>query len=95
MIDVVAVAPNSADWDVDVTIDGGASASGDKVVVETPGTAVDTHYQPTGGNAGNLTLVESSPVTATHLAMLNDENLVYDGGSVDRDCHGFVCYYAA
>ncbi|HET6575770.1 MAG TPA: calcium-binding protein [Fimbriiglobus sp.] len=82
---VRAPAPNNALWDVAVTIDGGAPSAGDpsgsdRVVVETPGAAVESvNYLPTSADAGTLDLVSlSSPV-----ALVAIEELLYDGEADD------------
>ncbi len=79
-IDLQTPAPNNANWDVDVTIDGGPPAASDKLVVETPGaTAENVNYIPTAPDAGLMSIGESNPAMATHVMILGTEELVYVG----------------
>jgi hypothetical protein len=71
-------APNNADWDVDVAIDGGPPSASDKLIVETPGGAAETiNYAPSGSAGGVLTFVAGAMSSVIDIAAI--EHLVYDG----------------
>ena len=80
-ITVRAPAPNDAEWDVDVTINGGTPAEdGDQLIVETPGLDA-VIYEPTGAGAGVLTIDEAtndSTITINEI-----EQLIYDAEAAD------------
>ncbi|HEV8604635.1 MAG TPA: hypothetical protein VGQ99_04675 [Tepidisphaeraceae bacterium] len=78
-------APNNADWDVDVTINGGSPASGDRLIVSTPGDAAETvNYNPTAFDAGTLSIAEAVPGDASLITITGVEELIYDG-QADND----------
>ena len=78
-------APNQADWDVDLTLHGGASSAGDRVVVETPGPVAETvWFTPAGVDHGTLSIVETNPAAATNVLLQAIEDLIYDG-ETDQD----------
>jgi Ca2+-binding RTX toxin-like protein len=73
-------APNNADWDVDVTINGGLPAEGDIVIVNTPGDAPETStFTPTAFDKGNLSIGEATPANASNITLTGVEELIYDG----------------
>jgi hypothetical protein len=78
-------APNNADWDVDVTINGGLPASGDMLIVSTPGDAAETvNYNPTAFDAGTLSIAEAIAGNASLITINGIESLIYDG-QADND----------
>jgi hypothetical protein len=73
-------APNNADWDVDVTINGGLPAEGDIVIVNTPGDAPETStYTPTAFDKGTLNIAEATPANSSLITLTGVEELIYDG----------------
>jgi hypothetical protein len=79
-------ASNNADWNVDVTIQGGApSAASDRLVIETPGAGAETvQWNPTGSDSGTMSIVETNPADATNVSVSGIELLIYDG-EADND----------
>jgi Ca2+-binding RTX toxin-like protein len=75
-----APAPNNAAWNVNVTVNGGASSAvGDQLVVETP-FANQATYTPSASNAGTLVVLNGvNPIT--NVTITDIENFVYDGQS--------------
>ncbi len=78
LINIQAPAPNGAVWGVDIQIDAGLPTSGDKVIVETPGSDEVT-YTPTGAASATLELVDANST----ITMLNVDELLYDGVTGD------------
>jgi hypothetical protein len=77
-------APNDADWDTDVTVNGGPPSASDRLVVETPGAAAETAtYTPTASDAGTLVIAEATPADATNVTITGIEELAYDGEADD------------
>ncbi|MCL5281877.1 MAG: LEPR-XLL domain-containing protein [Planctomycetes bacterium] len=77
-------APNNADWDVDVTIEGGPPSASDRLVVETPGNGAETvTYLPGADDGGAMTIVESDTALATGVTIIGIEELAYDGEADD------------
>src|SRR5262249_37175650 len=75
-ITVRTPAPNDALWNVQVVVNGGASTSGDNVILETPFFGPETAtYTPTGLNSGDLSLTD---ITST-VRMLDVEDVLYNG----------------
>jgi Ca2+-binding RTX toxin-like protein len=75
-ITVRTPAPNDAVWNVQVTIDGGASTSGDNVILETPFSGAETAtYTPSGLNSGQLNLTDNTSL----ITMLDIEDALYNG----------------
>ncbi|HEV8292104.1 MAG TPA: calcium-binding protein, partial [Tepidisphaeraceae bacterium] len=73
-------APNNADWDVDVTINGGLPADGDVVIVNTPGDDAETStFTPTAFDKGTLSIAEANPANASLITLSGVEQLIYDG----------------
>jgi hypothetical protein len=86
LINLRTPAPNNAEWDVNVTIDGGPPSAGepsgaDRVVVETPGAAAETAlYAPTASDGGTLDITNLSSL----VTLIRIEELLYDG-EADND----------
>ncbi len=78
-------APNNANWNTDVTVNGGPPSASDRLVVETPGGAAETaKYTPNAVDGGMLVVAESDVAKATDIVINEIEELVYDG-EVDDD----------
>ena len=77
-------APNNADWDTDVTVEGGAPSASDRLVVETPGDGAETVlYTPANADSGMLEIIETLAANSTQITLTEIEELVYDGEADD------------
>ncbi|HID23474.1 MAG TPA: calcium-binding protein, partial [Planctomycetaceae bacterium] len=70
-------APNDAEWDVDVTINGGPPSASDRLVIETPGQ--DTVVYTPGTTPDSGTLLIDEPTNDSTITINQIEELVYDG----------------
>ena len=80
LIVVHAPAPNLANWNVTLTIDGGSPGASDELIVETPGNQALATYTPSGPTAGSLvvgTIIPSMTIT-------DIEQFIYDGMGTDN-----------
>jgi hypothetical protein len=68
-------APNGADWNVNLTINGGLRSGNASVLVEPTGTAT---YTPSAAHGGLLTLIGATANST--IVLTNVSQLTYDGG---------------
>jgi hypothetical protein len=78
LVDLVTPAPNGADWNVNVTIDGGPPSAlpGDNLTLETPGFNAVT-YTPSSSNSGMVVI--KGAVNDTNVAIMDIEQFTYNG----------------
>ena len=67
-----------ADWNVNLTVNGGPPSAADRLIVETPGLTVAT-YSATSANGGSLTIFGTADDSI--VTIVDIEQLIYDGMS--------------